>query len=88
MIYIGVDKTNLVEGDAVIEYDSYDIGYRIAMDTTYDPVEPMKEGKLRYAKNVEQFVKLAPVVRIFHEAFCAAMEETEMKFNVEMPKYL
>jgi hypothetical protein len=76
------------EGDAVIEYDSYEIGYRIAGDPGYDPGVPMKEGKLRYAKNVEQFVKLVPVIPLMHEAFQTAIKEVEEKFNIEMPKYM
>jgi hypothetical protein len=76
------------EGDAVIEYDSYEIGYRIAGDLSYDPVVPMKEDKLRYPKNVEQFIKLLPVIPLLHEAFYAAIREAEEKFNIEMPKYL
>ena len=46
----------------------------------------MKEGKLRYTKNVKQFVKLVPVLSLFTEAFNAAIKEAEEKFKIEMPK--
>ncbi len=75
------------EGDAIIEYDSYEIGYRLVGDPNYDPVVPMKEGKLRYTKNAEQFVKLVPIIPLLHEAFYDAIKEAEAKFNIEMPKY-
>jgi len=76
------------EGDAVIEYDSYDIAYRLLGDECYDTMELFNKGLLRFTKNTGQFVKLTGLLPLMREAFYMAIEDTENKFDIEMPKYL
>ncbi|MBM3131458.1 MAG: hypothetical protein FJZ95_00265 [Chloroflexi bacterium] len=75
------------EGDAVLEYDSYDIGYRLLGDANFDAMELLAKGNLRFLKNMEHFVKLAELMPLMREAFYAAISDAEKKFNIEMPKY-
>ena len=75
------------EGDAVIEYDSYDIAYRILGDESYNAMELFDKGGLRFIKNIEHFVKLADLLPLMREAFYVAIADAENKFNIEMPKY-
>ncbi len=76
------------EGDAVIEYNSYDIAYRVLGDESYDTMELLNKGLLRFIKNAEHFLKLAELLPLMREAFCVAIVDTENKFNIEMPKYM
>ena len=75
------------EGGAIIEYDSYDIGYRLLGDPNYDAMEQLEKGAVRYSKNLDDFVKLAELLPLMREALYVAIADAENKFNVEMPKY-
>jgi hypothetical protein len=75
------------EGGAIIEYDSYDIGYRLLGDANYDAMEQLENGSIRYSKNLEDFVKLAELLPLMREALYVAIADAENKFNIEMPKY-
>jgi len=75
------------EGDAVIEYDSYDIAYRLLGDESYNTMELLDKGVLRFTKNIEHFVKLADLLPLMREAFYVAIADAENRFNIEMPKY-
>jgi len=76
------------EGDAIIEYDSYDIAYRLLGDGSYDTMELLNQGSLRFVEKAEHFVKLAELISLMREAFYEALADAEKKFNIEMPKYL
>ena len=76
------------EGDAIVEYDSYDIGYRLLGDETFDARELLKKGEFRYVRNTEHFVKLMKVLPLMREAFYVAIADAENKFNIDMPKYI
>ncbi len=76
------------EGDAILEYDSYDIGYRLLGDENYDAMELLGKGTLRLSENAEHFMKLAEVMPLMREGFHVAIADAEKKFNIEMPKYL
>jgi len=76
------------EGDAVVEYDSYDIAYRLLGDESYNTMELFDKGGIRFIKNVEHFVKLADLLPLMREAFYVAIADAENKFNIEMPKYV
>ena len=76
------------EGDAVIEYDSYDIAYRLLGDESYNTMELFDKGRLRFTKNIEHFVKLADLLPLMREAFYVAIADAENMFNIEMPKYV
>ncbi len=75
------------EGAAIIEYDSYDIGYRLLGDPSYDALELIEKGAVRYSENLDDFVKLAELLPQMREALNVAIADAENKFNVEMPKY-
>ncbi len=76
------------EGEAVVEYDFYEIGHRALADPNVDARKLMEEGKLRFIKNAELFTKLIPLIPLMREAYYAIVEDVEKKFNVDMPKYL
>jgi hypothetical protein len=50
------------EGGAIIEYDSYDIGYRLLGDANYDAMEQLENGAIRYSKNLGLPLGLAYIV--------------------------
>jgi hypothetical protein len=75
------------EGGAIIEYDSYDIGFRLLADEHYDGMELLEKGEIRYSKNLDDFFKLLEVLPLLREALHVAVVDAERKFNIEMPKY-
>lgn len=75
------------EGEAIIEYDSYDIAYRLLGDESYNTAEALGRGELRFIQGIEHFVKLGELLPLMREAFYVAIAEAEKKFNIEMPKY-
>jgi len=75
------------EGDAIIEYDSYDIAYRLLGDESYNTIELLDKGGVRFIQNVEHFIKLAELLPLLREAFYVAIADAENKFNIEIPKY-
>jgi len=79
-----IDET----GNAIIEYDSYDIAYRLLGDESYDIMEFLGEGAMRFTRNAGHFGKLAELMPLMREAFYAAIADAENKFNIEMPKYV
>jgi hypothetical protein len=76
------------DGDAIIEYDSYDIAYRLLGDENYGMMELFDKGVLRFIQNIKHFAKMAELLPLMREAFCVAIADAENKFNIEMPKYL
>ena len=74
-------------GNAIVKYDSYDIAYRLLRDESYDTMELLEKGVLRFIQNIEHFVKLAELLPLMREAFYVAIADAENKFNIEMPKY-
>lgn len=76
------------EGQAIVEYDSYDIAYRLLADANYDITELIAKGSVRFLAYMEHFVKLGEFLPLMREAFYVAIAEAEKKFNIEMPKYL
>jgi hypothetical protein len=76
------------EGEAVIEYDSYDIAYRLLGDKTCDTMELLDKGVLRFTKNTGHFVKLTKLLPLMREAFYVAIADAENEFDIEMPKHV
>lgn len=83
----GTLKFTEEEGDSIIEYDSYNIGYRAFGDENFNVGKAIEEGKFRFTKNQELFMKLAAVLPVLREGLKAAIADTEKKFNTELPKY-
>lgn len=77
------------EGDAVIEYDSYNIGYRAFGDEGFDSIKAFQDGTLRLTKSPELQMKTGhdDVLQAFRGALHAAIADAERKFNIELPKY-
>ena len=75
-------------GNAIIEYDSYDIAYRLLGDESYDTMELLDKRAIRFTRNAEHFGKLAEIIPLMREAFYVAIKDAEDKFNIEMPKYV
>ena len=75
------------EGDAILEWDTYELAYRALGDESYNPEKDMREGKCRYVKNMENFFMLGSVLFIFREALKVAISDAERKYNVELPKF-
>ena len=76
------------DGKAIIEYDSYDIAYRLLGDQSCDTMELFEKGVLRFVQNVDHFVKLAELLPLMREAFYVAIADAENRVNIEMPKYV
>lgn len=74
-------------GEAIVEYNSYEIGHRALADPGVDAGKLMAEGKLRFTENAELFTKLIPLIPLMREAYYAVLDEVNEKFDVEMPKY-
>jgi hypothetical protein len=75
------------EGDAVAEYDSYELGFRMLSDESIDPRAPIAEGRFRMVTKPEHWRALMSLLPILRDACRAAIEEAEKKFDVELPKY-
>lgn len=75
------------EGDAIVEWNTYETAYRALGDPTYDPAKDIQQGRCRYTKNPEHFGRTAPVIPIFREALKIAIAETEEKYCVALPKF-
>ena len=75
------------EGDAVAEYDSYELGFRMLSDESIDPTTPIAEGRFRIITRPEHWRALMTLLPILRDACRDAIEEAEKKFDVELPKY-
>jgi hypothetical protein len=75
------------EGDAVAEYDSYELGFRMLSDESVDPARPVAEGRFRMISRPEHWRTLMSLLPILRAACRAAVEEAEERFAVELPKY-
>ncbi|MFO8010970.1 MAG: hypothetical protein R6U89_09180 [Dehalococcoidia bacterium] len=75
------------EGNAVIEYDSYALGLQMLGDENCSFAEQVKAGRVRFIRNAQDFAKMAALQPLQREAFRVAIEETEKKFDLELPKY-
>jgi len=76
------------DGDAIIEYDSYDSAYRLLGDESCNTTELFDKGGIRFTRNIEHFMKLAEILPLMREAFYVAIVDAENRFNIEMPKYV
>lgn len=76
------------EGNAIVEYDSYDIAYRLLGDETCNMMELLEKGVLRFTRNIEHFLRLAELLPLMREAFHVAIADAENRFDIEMPKYV
>jgi hypothetical protein len=75
------------EGDAIAEYDSYELGFRMLSDASVDAAKQLEEGRFRILSKPEQWGTLMALLPVLRSACHTAIEETEEKFDLELPKY-
>lgn len=75
------------EGEAICEYDSYELGFRLLSDETLDVTKVMAAGSLRFLSHAEKWGALISVLPILRAACHQAVEETEQQLDLELPKY-
>ena len=75
------------EGEAVAEYDSYELGFRMLSDEGLDLAQPIADGRFRMISQPERWQTLMSLLPILRNACRQAIEEAERKFGLELPKY-
>jgi len=75
------------EGDAVAEYDSYELGFRMLSDETCRGQEQIEAGRFRIISQPEQWMRLMSLLPLLRSACRRAVEEAEARFELELPKY-
>ncbi len=75
------------EGEAVAEYDSYELGFRMLSDASVDGDEQIEKGRFRIVSAPERWGALMSLLPILRDACRRAVEETEAKYGLELPKY-
>ncbi len=73
--------------DAICEYDSYELGIRCLGDPNTNAGEHIKAGRFRIVKSPEVFTRMMPIQPLMREAFRIAIEDAEIEFDIELPKY-
>ena len=74
-------------GETIISYADFESGYRAAADINYDYGKAVEEGKFRVEGSFEDAMKMGAMMSDIVTAFKKAIEDTEKKFSVELPKY-
>jgi len=75
------------EGDAVAEYDSYELGFRMLSDESCNGREQIEAGRFRMISKPEQWARLMSLLPILRGACRRAVEESEVRFDLILPKY-
>jgi hypothetical protein len=75
------------EGDAIAEYDSYELGLRMLSDECCDGMKQIEEGRFRMLTKPEQWAALMGLLPILRKACRMAIEIAEREFDLELPKY-
>jgi hypothetical protein len=75
------------EGEAVAEYDCYELGFRMLSDESVDGAEQIEKGRFRILSGPERWAALMRLLPILREACRKAIEETEVELDLELPKY-
>lgn len=75
------------EGTAVAEYDSYELGLRLLSDASLDGAEALADGRFRIVRHPEHWGALGSVMPLLRAACHRAIEEAEVAFGVELPRY-
>ncbi|MBW2271738.1 MAG: hypothetical protein JRG96_00600 [Deltaproteobacteria bacterium] len=74
-------------GQAIAEYDSYELGLRLLSDASMDAPKALAEGRFRIISNPEHWGTLTKVMPLLRATCHRAIEEAETRFGVELPKY-
>jgi hypothetical protein len=75
------------DGDAIAEYESYELGFRMLSDASFDGAKQIEEGRFRMIRKPEQWGALMSLLPILRKACQIAVEEAEVEFDLELPKY-
>jgi hypothetical protein len=75
------------EAGAVAEYESYEFGFRLLSDPTFDGTKAIEEGLFRIISEPEQWLALGSLIPILRTACHVAIEEAEEHFDLQLPKY-
>lgn len=75
------------EGEAISEYDSYELGFRMLSDESLDVAKPIEEGTFRMISGPEKWRALMALIPILRDACRTAIEEAERDLDLELPKY-
>lgn len=75
------------EGEAVVEYPSYGLGFQAFRDPNFDIRPYIQEGTWRYIKKPEIFGYIKSLLPYMRQALEEAITETEVKYDIEFPKY-
>jgi hypothetical protein len=75
------------EGDAIAEYDSYELGLRMLSDEHCDAAKQIEEGRFRMITKPEQWAALMRLLPILRKACQMAIDEAEQVFDLDLPKH-
>jgi hypothetical protein len=75
------------EAQAIAEYASYELGFRLLSDPNIDGAKCIEDGSFRIVSEPERWGALAAVIHLLRESCHRSIEEAERKFNLELPKY-
>jgi hypothetical protein len=75
------------EGQAVSEYESYELGFRLLSDPNIDGRKHLEEGRFRIISEPERWAALMGLMPFLREACQRSIEEAEERFGLEPPKY-
>lgn len=75
------------QGQAIAEYDSYELGLRLLSDASMDAPKALADGRFRIISKPEHWGALTSVMPLLRAACHRAIDEAETKFGLELPKY-
>lgn len=75
------------EGEAVAEYDSYELGLRMLSDAGFDAGEQIEAGRFRILSRPDRWQALMSLLPLLRQACHEAIEDAEREFELELPKY-
>jgi len=75
------------QGQAIAEYDSYELGLRLLGDPSMDAQSALADGRFRIISKPEDWAALTGVMPLLRATCHRAIEEAEARFDLELPKY-
>jgi len=75
------------QGEAIAEYDSYELGFRMLSDERVDGAKEIAAGRFRILTQPEKWAALMGLLPILRQSCRTAIEEAERVFELELPKY-
>jgi len=75
------------EGEAVAEYDSYELGLRMLGDASFDAEKQIEMGSFRIISQPDHWRTLMSLLPLLRRACHEAIEDAETAFELDLPKY-